>query len=248
MRIHIVAPITTPGLSGVSDFAPYAAPETTLTHDILDSGPASLESRFDEALAVPDLLRKFIAARGAGADAAVIDCMTDPGLGAAREATGMLVLGAAQTSIMVASLLAHDFSIVTTSAAVVPVLSDLVTVYGLSDKLRSIRSVEVPVLDLRDEERLRTALFAQSLAAVRDDGAHAVVFGCTGMRGWADAIREHLAAEGFPGIPVIDPAPTTLKIAEALSELGLSPSQRSYPAPAQRTAAGYEDLAPAEAR
>ena len=60
-------------------------------------------------------------------DAVVIDCMGDPALGAAREATSIPVLGPAQTSMHLAALLAHSFSIVTVLDSVVPLLEDLAT-------------------------------------------------------------------------------------------------------------------------
>lgn len=249
MQIHIVAPITTPGLSTLEHFAPHAREDSVLTHAILDRGPASLESQYDEALAVPDILTKLAVAQAAGAEAAVIDCMGDPGLAAAREATSMLVMGPAQASMLVALMLARQFSIVTTAQSVVPLLSDLAARYGVESRLRSIRAVDVPVLSLGDEERLRAGLFRESLAAVEQDQAHAIVFGCTGMRGWADAVSAHLAANGHEGIPVIDPAPTALKLAEALGDLGLRPSRATYPRPqADKGVTGYDDVVAAAHR
>src|SRR5947209_3513253 len=101
MKIHVVAPITTAGLSTAEDYTPFAAPGTDIGHSILTEGPASVESRLDEVLAAPGVLRCTREAELAGADAVVIDCMGDPGLAAAREITSMLVLGPAQTSFHV---------------------------------------------------------------------------------------------------------------------------------------------------
>jgi allantoin racemase len=237
MKIHVVAPITTPGLSRPDHFAPYARPDTSIGHSILDQGPPSVESQLDEVMAAPDTVAKIVDAAAAGADAALIDCMGDPGLAAAREATSILVLGPAQTSMHVAALLALDFSIVTTSEAVVPMLSELVARYGLTSLCRSIRAVDVGVLELSDEQRLRDALQRETLRAVSDDGAHAIILGCTGMRGWAAQLAAHLEQHGYPGVPVLDPALTTLKIAEALVDLGLRPSRRTYPLTTLRSTA-----------
>jgi allantoin racemase len=246
MKIHVVAPITTPGLSTAEDFAPFARPDTEVGHSILTEGPPSVESRLDEALAAPGVLVRALQAERDGADAVLIDCMGDPGLAAAREVTSTLVLGPAQTALHVASLLAQNFSVVTTSRAVIPMLQDLLEQYGLAARCRSIRAVDVPVLSLGDEDRLRAGLEHESLRAVEEDGAHAIVFGCTGMRGWAEHLSAHLADKGHEGIPVIDPALTTLKIAEALVDLGLTPSERSYPTPdSGKGVAGYEELSQA---
>ena len=242
MKVQVVAPITTPGLSQVEDFAPHIREDNEVGVSILEAGPASIESHFDEALALPDILRRTVEAELAGADAVIIDCMGDPGLAAAREITSLLVLGPAQTSMHIASLLALNFSIVTTGESVLPIFHDLVRRYGLADRVCSIRPVNIPVLELQDEGRLQEALFGEALKAVEVDGAHAIVLGCTGMRGWADLLQRHLAESGHPGIPVIDPVLTTLKIAEALVDLGLKPSSRTFPTPPAKTVLGYDAL------
>jgi allantoin racemase len=240
MLVHVVTPITTAGFTKASDFASIARADTEVGHSELDTGPASIESKFDEALALPDTLAKVLRAERDGADAVVIDCMGDPGLGAAREVTSIPVLGPAHTSMHVAALLAHSFSIVTVLDAVIPMLEDLAITYGLSGKLASIRSVDIPVLELDDHERMMNGLEEESIKAIQEDGAHAIVFGCTGMRGCADALRERLEARGYEGIPVIDPVVTAFKIAEALVDLGLSPSTRTYGRPRDKATPGYE--------
>jgi allantoin racemase len=240
VKIDVVVPVTTPGLSVVEDFQAYARPDTDVTLNILDCGPSSVESYYDEVLAMPDVVRRVVEAERRGSDAVVIDCAGDPGLSAAREVASVLVLGPAQTSMHVAAMLAHNFSVVTTLQAVVPMMEDLAKQYGLADKLRSVRAVDIPVLELEDESRLRAALLDEALKAVEEDGAHAIVLGCTGMRGCSDQLHAQLAERGHPGIPVIDPALTAFKIAEALVDLNLAPSQRTYPAPADKKVVGYD--------
>jgi allantoin racemase len=243
MRIRVVTPITTSGFTSASDFEPLARPDAEVSHVDIETGPASIESHFDEALAVPDTIAKIVDAERDGCDAVVIDCMGDPGLDAGREATSLLVLGPAQTAMHLAALVAHSFSIVTVLDAVVPLLEDLAAKYGLAGKLRSVRSVEIPVLELGEHDRLVRALAEESVKAIEEDGAHAIVFGCTGMRGCADGLRATLAERGYPGIPVIDPVVAAFKVAEALVDLGLAPSRRTYPAPRAKEIVGYPQLA-----
>jgi allantoin racemase len=240
MHIRVVTPITTPGFTEAADFEPLARPGVQVSQTNLDTGPASIESAFDEAFAQPDTIAKIVAAERDGVDAVVVDCMGDPAVDAGREATSMLVLGPAQTSMHLAALLAHRFSIVTVLDAVVPLLEDLARKYGLQDKLCSVRSVDIPVLELTEHSRLVRALVDESVKAIEEDGAHAIVFGCTGMRGCAEGLRASLAERGYPGIPVIDPVIAAFKLAEALVELGLTPSRRTYPSPREKQLAGYE--------
>ncbi len=72
-------------------------------------GPASIESHYDEALAVPGILTELH-----GADAYVIACFGDPGLDAAREVADGPVIGIAEAAMHVATLVSRGFSVVTT--------------------------------------------------------------------------------------------------------------------------------------
>jgi len=116
-------------------------------------------------------------------------------------------------------------------------------VYGVAGRMASVRSVDIPVLDLEaDTERMVRRLVAESALAVRDDGADTVIFGCTGMTGVADRVRAGLLAAGFD-VPVIDPMPVSLKILEAVVEGRLSQSRRAFMTPRPKACPGYADLA-----
>jgi allantoin racemase len=190
-----------------------------------------LESDYEVALAVPDLLLKVQAAQDQGIDAVIIDCMADPGLQAARELVSIPVVGVAQASMHLAAIVAHRFSVVTTLERDIPAIDRMVRLYGLKDRLASTRPVSIPVLELdNDVDRLFEALAEESAKAILDDGAHAIVFGCTGMTGLAARVQDMLAGRGCD-VPVIDPPPVALKMAETLVELGLAHSKLSYPRP-----------------
>lgn len=219
-RIHLITPIVTPGIRSLGDIAHLASDRLSFSHTILDEGPASIQSHHDEALAVPDTVRKALAAEADGADAVVIDCMGDPGLAACRERLSIPVFGPGQTSMHMAAMLGHRFSIVTVLESVRPMLEDLALVYGLSHKLASIRVVGIPVLEIETRfDEVQRLLAEESLAAVIKDRANAIVLGCTGFLGCADAIQRHLAQAGHR-IPVIDPIPTTVLVAEAAIRAG----------------------------
>lgn len=102
---------------------------------------------------------------------------------------------------------------------------------GLGERLASVRAVNIPVLELVDTERAVRALVEQSAKAVREDGAHVIVFGCTSMIGLAGDVERGLEEQDITDVPVIDPATLAVKIAEALVDMGLVHSKRSYPVP-----------------
>lgn len=241
MKIHIVVPITTPGLSRPEHFEEHVSPGTTVELSQIDSGPASIESSFDEAMALPGILTRVAEAERAGADAIVIDCMGDPALGAAREITSIPVVGPAQAAMHTASLLALNFSILTTGDTVVGMFDDLIRRYGMVDRVTSLRTVDISAVEFEVDGRVRVALCEQAEQAY-DEGAHAILFGCTGMRGWARMIEDHVASTGRTRIPVIDPVAVAVKTAETLASLRLTPSLRSYPAPPVKAIVGYDEL------
>jgi allantoin racemase len=242
-RIRVITPVTgevTGAASWVHDLEDAA---TEVDVVAIERGPASIECEFEHAIAVPDTLRLILEAAREGIDAVVIDCMADPGVRPGRELVQIPVLGPAETSVHLACMLGHRFSIVTTEARSVPEFENQVRVAGLSERLASVRWVGIPVLELdADPERLLAALIEESVDAVERDGAHVIVFGCTGMLGYAEGIRDGLIERRLPGVPVIDPVPATVRVAQGLLAAGLTHSKRTFPAAPQKQIEGYPFL------
>jgi allantoin racemase len=241
LTLHVVTPVTGVSLPHAPSLAAALGPEVSVTCSRIEHGPASIECELDEALAVPGTIAEVKAAAEAGADAVVINCMGDPGLAAARELTSVPVLGTAQTSMHLAAMLGHRFTILTVLDQLIHVDEAKAAGYGLAGRLASVRSVGIPVLGLGDEtSHLIAALTEQGLRAVHDDGAHVLILGCTGMLGLAAELAAALAEQGLPDVPVIDPLPTTLQVAVVLARSGLSHSKRTYPHPPAKHRPGYE--------
>jgi allantoin racemase len=206
----------------------------------IDSGPGSIESAFESTVAAPGTIAKILAAEREGVDAVVIDCMGDPGMHAAREVVRIPVVGPGETSMHVAAMLGHKFSVVTVLRRLRSSFENEAAVYGLASKLASVRSVDIPVLDLEsDIEVTRAMLVAEAHKAIEEDGAEAIVFGCTGLMGCATAVREGLLKIGLD-VPVIDPIPTAVSMAATLVRVGLSHSKLTYPLPPRKRLLGYE--------
>lgn len=244
MRIRIISPITNPSFSEAAQrvYAAHARPDARISAICLEQGPASVESIYEDALAAPGVVAAAIQAERDGVDAVVIDCMNDPGMEAAREAVSIPVVGAAQASMLLAAMLAHKFSVVSTAGRDVYPTALLTRRYGLASSHASTRWVDIPVLELRtDPGRLLAALVDESKRAIERDGAHAIVFGCTGMRGMASLVEGELHEQGVAAI-VIDPSLAALKWAEMLVDLKLAPSRRTYPPPGEQLLPEHQAL------
>jgi allantoin racemase len=226
LRVKIIRPTTSAAFDGEVErmFASYAFPGTQVSVTHLDYGPASVESEFDEAICIPDFLHKAQQAEAEGYDAVISNCFGDPGVKPARELLSIPVVGAAESSMHFAATLGQRFSVVTALPNSVPMIENLAVQYGLDRKLASIRSVNIPVLQLGDKDRLTSALQQEMIAAIREDHAHVLVLGCTGMRGVAKQLEQRLKREGYE-VPVVDPTAAALKFAEALVSIGLKQSR-----------------------
>lgn len=164
----------------------------------------------------------------------------DPGLRPAREAVTIPVLGPCQTAMHIAAMLGHKFSVLTVMTRLVPQFENSAALAGLTSRLASVRSLEIPVLELeKDLAATQAALVDEAQIAVERDGAHAVVFGCTGLMGCAAGLKQGLLERGID-IPVIDPIPTAVNMAAAIVRSNLSHSARSFPLPPVKPMPGYD--------
>ncbi len=236
MHIRVILPVITASWveSTKEGYAAVVRPSTEISVVPLDWGTASIECHRDEALVVPDIITKVVEAEADGVHGVIIDCMADPGLDAARELVDIPVVGPAQASMHLAATLAHRFSVLVISEGDIMAVEHQASRYGLSRRLASARPIHVPVLDLEeDPEATLEALVAAGEKAVREDGAHILIPGCTGLAGWAPRIQAALADRGSE-VPVLDPPSVAVKQAETLVDLGLSHSRLTYPTPPRK--------------
>ena len=233
-RVHIVTPIVSEGFRDDAPLRAALPPGCEVTSGVLSRGPASVESAVDEVLAAPGVIDAALAAEAGGAAAVVIDCMLDPGLEAAREAVGIPVIGCGMAGLTAAAAQGR-FSIVTVLQRQERLFRPLAARHGLGEALASVRGIGVPVLDL---ERDRATSIDRTIAAARaardTDGAEAVVFGCTGMLGFAAPLAEAL---GWDAARVIDPLPHAVAVAHdrVLHAAGAEPA----PAPERKRVEGF---------
>ncbi len=230
-KIRIISPVTNPKVmeTSLSVYQIMARTDTQISIVNLEQGPETIESLYEDAIAAPQVILRAIQAEKEGQQAVIIDCMNDPGLEAARESVRIPVVGASQAAMMLAGILCHKFSILSTAPEDRFAFEQLLRRYGLVEKYASTRSVDIPVLELyKKPKKLFKALLRAAEKAIVKDGAHGLVFGCTGMKGLAARLEKKLKALGHE-VVVIDPSLAALKWAEMLVDLNLSHSLRTYP-------------------
>ncbi len=225
-HIHILTPIVGAPYEP-SQFTGIVGDTARISCSAIARGPVSIEGYADEVMAGPEILRACLALAASGVDAIVIDCFGDPGIAAARELLSIPVIGPGQSSLHRAATLADRFGVVSVLDSVLPIIRDMGLRAGLSERLCSVRAVDIAVLALGGDD-FTHALRQQALAAIREDGAEAVILGCTGMFGASRDLSTYLTDQIGRYVPVVDPIESAVLDAVACARLGLSHSKMSY--------------------
>lgn len=197
------------------------------------TGPESIESFYDEYLAIPGILEQIIL--DSDSDAFILACWGDPGIEAAREITSKPVIGIAEASLYVANMVAAKWSVVTTLHRVRDMVEKTVQKTGLMARCASVRTTKLSVLNT-EQNRATTleVLTAASQRAIQEDGAEAICLGCAGMSGLEQQLEDRL------GVPVIDAIAAAVKMAESMVHLRKTTSkQLTYRLPELKKIKGY---------
>ncbi|VFA88082.1 Hydantoin racemase [Gordonia paraffinivorans] len=221
MRLCVINPNTSGEMTAVISRAArsVARPDTDITAVTSPTGPASIESHYDEALAVPGVLQAI--SDDPGAHGYLLACFGDPGLDAAREVAGAPVLGIAEAAFHLAAPLGRGFSIVTTLGRTVGRAEDLVRHYGFTRQCLGIHACEIPVLELESNPHTAEILTKACREALLADGSDVIVLGCAGMADLARTIGDRI------GAPVIDGVAAGVGMLSALAAMGARTSTAS---------------------
>ena len=110
----------------------------------------------------------------------------------------------------------------------VDVIKEKIVTSQVERRAASVRSADVPVLELKDYKKAKPAVLREAKKAVEEDGADVIVLGCVGMAKIGREIQQEL------GVPVVEPAEAAIKMAETLVRMNLSHSKRSFKTPPEK--------------
>ncbi len=197
-----------------------------VTTTCLARGPVTIESSYDEAYAIAPTIDLVKQANDEDYDAIIVACFCDVGVEAAKEISSIPVLGLEETTLSVALLLGAKFGIMTERHQRVAMKELHVRRHGLLERMASIRPLELSVAEMESNpQRTKAAGIELARRMVEEDGAEVIVMGCAAMAGYSDELERQLQ------VPVLDPLTVTLKVAEALIDMGLSHSRVGLYAP-----------------
>lgn len=242
MRIKIINPNTTQYMT--DDIYEAAMRVKDADTEIIavspKCGPVSIENFHDDYTSVIGVMEEVHKGLDENIDAFIIACYGDPGLYAAREIADVPVVGIAEASMYMASMVAPKFSVVAVIPRTTLMLEEVVHRYSMTDKCASIRSSGMTVLGFEEnpelgEQKLREA----SIKAIEEDGAEAICLGCAGMVNFTAKLEEEL------GVPVFDGVTAAVKMAESLVKLGKKTSKKLYfQKPEEKEYIGFDSIEP----
>jgi len=177
LKICLIIPIISKGFIKKEEtrkrVEPYVRPDTEVDIVFVDYGPASIESRYDDVMAAPFVVKKAEWAEKNGYDAVVVSCMLDPGVKAAKEALDIPVVGPREAANQIARI--------------------------FGDKVGTIYPRGITVLELRENPERTYEVQLENAKKALDDGAQVLILGCTGLTGYAGRLQKELGVPVLEG-------------------------------------------------
>ncbi|RJT07596.1 aspartate/glutamate racemase family protein [Halococcus sp. IIIV-5B] len=239
MQIKAINPNTT--LEMTENIGKVADQYTDASTDVVavspENGPISIESYYDDYLAIPGLLKE-IRTDEEEFDAFINACWGDPGINACREVTDKPVVGIAEASMYVANMLGATFSVATVLPRVKDLVKETVRTTGLESQCASVRCTDLSVVETETaRDAACEALLEASHQAIEEDGAEVICLGCAGMSKLDVELEEELP------VPVIDSVAAAAVLAEGLAKLGKTTSKvMTYKSPEPKEIKGYPNI------
>ncbi|ADE57946.1 MULTISPECIES: aspartate/glutamate racemase family protein [Aminobacterium] len=149
-------------------------------------------------------------------DAFVIACHGDPNLDLMKEICDKPVVGIAEASMKMATMLGDRFSVISPVERNIPNKRVLIEKYHLEGYLASIRAPQKEDEGKNEEQRLMGA----ARKAIDEDMAEVIVLGCAGFAGLDKSMEKEL------GVPVLDGVVCALIVASGMVRYGVSTSKK----------------------
>ena len=159
----------------------------------------SIESVTDEVFAGPLLLQEAIRAEREGYDAFVVYCFSDLAITALRENVDIPVIGPGECALAAADILSNKFCVITTVEGNVSrtyrrLMQNPIT----QKKLSSVRALNIPVAELRDDPDATCVYLKKVCAeAVAEDGIDTVVLGCLGLAQYGEEVEKECGVKAI---------------------------------------------------
>ena len=211
MHLVYINPNATQAMTdNIVQVAQTHAPHDKITGLTNFGGPPAIQGPQDGEAAIPGMLALLKTAQELGADAVIIACFDDTGLAQAQAVATCPVYGIGHSAYRVGADNDCGFSVVTSLAVSVPVITQNIKAQGFMAQCHGVHASHLAVLDIdAGTEHVRATLAAAIVAAVDQDACGAVVLGCAGMSPLLHDLEQRT------GVDLIDGVRASIRIATA---------------------------------
>ena len=234
-KICIINPNTTRAMTQKIDLTAkkFASADTEIVSVEPNVGPESIEGFYDEAFCIPGLVEEI--EKHSDADSYIIACFDDTGLDVIRSITEKPVIGIGEAAYHIATMVAGNFTVITTLSRSIRPLTHNLKKYGLFENCVKVTAIEVPVLDLENISRGNLDKLNKGIQdTIENDNAESIILGCAGMADLAKSL------ETKHQLPVIEGVSSAVVLAESLVNLKIKTSKvGSYAVPRKKEYMGY---------
>lgn len=227
MNIDIILPVNNPRILTEESLVQLNLPkEIKCTIKLPKNNLLEITSAEDERAVTPSIVDAVIESEKNGADAAIVYCFGEPGVVEARSKVSMPVFGIASPAMHIAAQLGKYFSVIASVEAHCPLIDKLASRFGLSQKMKRPRSIDISPDKLVDSDEL---LYARALEVIkksmREDHVDTFVLGCGSMQSKGEIIKQKVKkALGFD-VVVVDPLPVSIYFVSAIISSKLTHSK-----------------------
>lgn len=239
INIKVIFPgpkIVAEKLRKLEDLLPYQSEGVKLHLDFNRIGAMHCQSSIEEAYAVAGMAAVAALAEKEGMDAVVIESMGDTGLTPCREAVGIPVIGMADTSLRLATMLGRRFGLITAGIWHGYRIESLIEQYCLERQFVGFEALEMQPFftDVVYADHLHQQIASRVVRLV-DAGADTVVLGGSYFLGTVTPVQKLLCALGYHNVLILDPLANALRFARFMVEANLSHNKRIYSTPSIAT-------------
>jgi allantoin racemase len=190
MKLLVLNPNTTAALTDkvVAEVQRLAGPGVTVRGVTARFGHEVIASRQSFVVGAHAALELGLT-ESTGADAVLLACFGDPGLGALREALTVPVVGMAQASLQQAMAVGRPFHIITAGAAWEAMLRETVRLEQADAWFHGITVLPTTGLAVARDPEAFIALIQNALTSLEAHGAPTVILGGAGFAGLKSRLR-----------------------------------------------------------
>lgn len=230
LRIAIIAPVNTDQFNDLllEAVTPVLPPDVDVSVHNLQQGHDCIQNRTDWLHNGFPVVQLAKALQDDGFHGIWLSDFDMCGVEAAREVIDIPIIGGFPTSAFTALALSQRFGILTILPSTLAMQQGHVLTYGQQDNFAGIAPIDCPVAELSDVDKVVAKALPVALKLVREQGAQALLLGCTGFVGVAELLSQRLSESLQAYVPVIDPNQAGISMLIALVRMGLRPSRLCY--------------------